>query len=147
MKHNSDKMTIAPMSSQPCSKPNVVCIPFSSVCDNVSLCHPAEWLRCVGQGRLLDRLASVLWVCAPDHVPDLQRWLVIVVLSLDLFDRMQKVLVCVKQLLSYTVILSVDTQKVFVNTVTLATNTQKVFVCIVTLYVCIETLNAYTQTL
>jgi hypothetical protein len=23
MKHNSDKMTIAPMSSQPCSKPNV----------------------------------------------------------------------------------------------------------------------------
>ena len=25
MKHNSDKMTIAPMSSQPCSKPNVVC--------------------------------------------------------------------------------------------------------------------------
>jgi len=25
MKHNSDKMTIAPMSSQPCSKPNVTC--------------------------------------------------------------------------------------------------------------------------
>ncbi|MBK7308891.1 MAG: hypothetical protein IPI88_19015 [Chitinophagaceae bacterium] len=25
MKHNSDKMTIAPMSSQPCSKPNVMC--------------------------------------------------------------------------------------------------------------------------
>jgi hypothetical protein len=25
MKHNSDKMTIAPTSSQPCSKPNVVC--------------------------------------------------------------------------------------------------------------------------
>jgi hypothetical protein len=25
MKHNSDKMTIAPMSSQPCSKPNVSC--------------------------------------------------------------------------------------------------------------------------
>jgi hypothetical protein len=24
MKHNSDKMTIAPMSCQPCSKPNVV---------------------------------------------------------------------------------------------------------------------------
>jgi hypothetical protein len=24
MKHNSDKMIIAPMSSQPCSKPNVV---------------------------------------------------------------------------------------------------------------------------
>jgi hypothetical protein len=27
MKHNSDKMTIAPMSSQPCSKPNVACWP------------------------------------------------------------------------------------------------------------------------
>jgi hypothetical protein len=26
MKHNSDKMTIAPMSCQPCSKPNVSCI-------------------------------------------------------------------------------------------------------------------------
>jgi len=25
MKHNSDKMTIAPMSSQPCGKPNVTC--------------------------------------------------------------------------------------------------------------------------
>jgi hypothetical protein len=25
MKHNSDKMTIAPMSSQPCSKPDVRC--------------------------------------------------------------------------------------------------------------------------
>jgi hypothetical protein len=25
MKHNSDKMTIAPMSCQPCSKPNVAC--------------------------------------------------------------------------------------------------------------------------
>ncbi|WP_460562557.1 hypothetical protein, partial [Ferruginibacter profundus] len=28
MKHNSDKMTIAPMSSQPCSKPNVGCSYF-----------------------------------------------------------------------------------------------------------------------
>ncbi len=28
MKHNSDKMTIAPMSSQPCSKPNVTCRTF-----------------------------------------------------------------------------------------------------------------------
>jgi len=27
MKHNSDKMTIAPTSSQPCSKPNVACWP------------------------------------------------------------------------------------------------------------------------
>jgi hypothetical protein len=29
MKHNSDKMTIAPMSSQPCSKPNVMCRLFA----------------------------------------------------------------------------------------------------------------------
>jgi hypothetical protein len=28
MKRNSDKMTIAPTSSQPCSKPNVVCSAF-----------------------------------------------------------------------------------------------------------------------
>jgi hypothetical protein len=28
MKHNSDKMPIAPMSSQPCSKPNVACRTF-----------------------------------------------------------------------------------------------------------------------
>ncbi len=28
MKYNSDKMTIAPMSSQPCSKPNVACCPY-----------------------------------------------------------------------------------------------------------------------
>jgi hypothetical protein len=31
MKHNSDKMTIAPTSSQPCSKPNVVRSAFSLV--------------------------------------------------------------------------------------------------------------------
>jgi hypothetical protein len=31
MKHNSDKMTIAPMSSQPCSKPDVVRSAFSLV--------------------------------------------------------------------------------------------------------------------
>jgi len=29
MKHNSDKMTIAPTSSQPCSKPNVMGCAFS----------------------------------------------------------------------------------------------------------------------
>ena len=78
------------------AKPPVVCIPFSSVCDNVSLCHPAERLRCVGQGRLLDRLASVLRVCAPDHVPDLQRWLVRAVMSLGLYGRLIKVFVCVQ---------------------------------------------------
>jgi hypothetical protein len=32
MKHNSDKMPIAPMSSQPCSKPNVVRSPFIFSC-------------------------------------------------------------------------------------------------------------------
>jgi hypothetical protein len=31
MKHNSDKMTIDPMSSQPCSKPNVVRSPYLSM--------------------------------------------------------------------------------------------------------------------
>jgi ferredoxin-like protein FixX len=30
MKHNSDKMPIAPMSCQPCSKPNVACSTFLS---------------------------------------------------------------------------------------------------------------------
>ncbi|WP_460562599.1 hypothetical protein [Ferruginibacter profundus] len=29
MKHNSDKMTIAPTASQPCSKPNVTCLCFA----------------------------------------------------------------------------------------------------------------------
>jgi hypothetical protein len=32
MMHNSDKMTIAPMSSQPCSKPNVACCASRSHC-------------------------------------------------------------------------------------------------------------------
>ena len=111
------------------AKPPVVCIPFSSVCDNVSLCHPAERLRCVGQGRLLDRLASVLWVCAPDHVPDLQRWLVRVVMSLGLYGWLVKVFICVQQLFVCKVILAVCKQKVFVYTVILST-------CKLTLCVC-----------
>ena len=49
----------------------------------------------VGQGRLLGRLASVRWVCVPDHVPDLQRWLVRVVVSLGLSGRVVEVFGCV----------------------------------------------------
>ena len=116
-------------SSPTCSNTNVVCIPFYSVVYNVSLCHPAERLWCVGQGRLLDRLASVLWVCAPDHVPDLQRWLVRVVMSLGLYGWLVKVFICVQQLFVCKVILAVCKQKVFVYTVILST-------CKLTLSVC-----------
>ena len=42
----------------------------------VSVSHRMMVAVCVGQGRLLGRLAAVLWVCAPAHVPDLQRCLV-----------------------------------------------------------------------
>ena len=111
------------------AKPHVACTPFFSVCYNVSLCRPAKWLRCVGQGRLLDRLASVLWVCAPDHVPDLQRWLVRVVMSLGLYDRVVKVFVCVQQLFDCKVILAVCKQKVFVCTVILLTCRRTICVC------------------
>ena len=58
--------------------------PIYSVIYNVGLCRTVECCLCVGQGRLLGRLASVRWVCVPAHVPDLQRWLVRVVKSLDL---------------------------------------------------------------
>lgn len=111
------------------AKPPVVCIPVSSVVYNVSLCHPAERLWCVGQGRLLDRLASVLWVCAPDHVPDLQRWLVRVVMSLGLLGWLRKVFVCVQQLCVCKVILAVCKQKVFVCTVILSTCKRTLSVC------------------
>ena len=111
------------------AKPPVVCIPFSSVVYNVSLCHPAEWLWWVGQGRFLDRLASVLWVCAPDHVPDLQRWHVRVVMSLGLFGRVVKVFICVQQLFVCKVILAVCKQKVFDCTVILSTCKQALCVC------------------
>ena len=107
----------------------VVCIPFSLVVYNVSLCHPAERLWCVGQGRLLDRLASVLWVCAPDHVPDLQRWLVRVVISLGLSGRVAKVFICVQKLFVCKVILAVCKKKVFVYTVTLSTCKRTLCVC------------------
>jgi len=83
----------------------------------------------VGQGRLLGRLASVRWVCVPDHVPDLQRWLVRVVVSFALVGWVLKVLRCVQLLSVCKVILAVCKQKVFVCTVILATCTQIVCVC------------------
>lgn len=126
---DSDKMMKLTTSSHHIAKPPVVCTPFSSVFYNVSLCHPVEWLWWVGQGRLLDRLAFVLWVCAPDHVPDLQRWLVRVVLSLGLNGRMVKVFICVQQVVACKVILSVCKQKVFVYTVILSTCKQTLCVC------------------
>ena len=82
----------------------------------------------VGQGRLLGRLASVRWVCVPDHVPDLQRWLVRVVVSFDLVVWMLKVLECVQHLFVCMVILAVCKQKVFVCTVILSTC--KLIVCV-----------------
>ena len=95
----------------------------------VGMCPPVGWLRCVGQGRLLGRLAFVRWVCVPDYVPDLQRWLVRVVVSFDLVVWMLKVLECVQQFIVCKVILAVFKQKVFVCTVILATCTQIVCVC------------------
>jgi hypothetical protein len=76
MKHNSDKMTIAPTSSQPCSKPNVVRSPFSSVIYNVGLCPTAECCLCVGtrQALLQGWLLCVGFVCLA-NVPDLVGWL------------------------------------------------------------------------
>ena len=111
-----------------CTKP-FVCIPFSSVCYYVGMWHPAERLLCVGQGRLLDRLAFVLWVCAPDHVPELQRWLVLAVMALGLYGWVLKVLCCVQQLFACKVILAVCKQKVFVYTVTLSTCKRTLCVC------------------
>ena len=87
------------------------------------------WLRCVGQGRLLGRLASVRWACVPDYVPDLQRWLVRVVVSFALVVWVLKVLECVQYLFVCMVILAVCKQKVFVCTVILSTCKKIVFVC------------------
>ena len=66
--------------------------PFFAVFYYVGLVVVVGWLRWVGQGRLLSRLASVLWVCVPDHVPDLQHWLVRLVVSLALVVWVLKVL-------------------------------------------------------
>jgi hypothetical protein len=111
------------------ANPMLYAYPFYLVIYNVGLVVVVGWLRCVGQGRLLGRLASVRWVCVPDHVPDLRRWLVRVVMSLGLSVGLLKVLGCVKQLLVCTVILAVCKQKVFVCTVTMST-------CMLILCVC-----------
>ena len=77
------------------STPLLYAYPFYLVVYNVGLVVVVGWLRCVGQGRLLGRLAFVSGLCVPDHVPDLQRWLVRVVMSLGLSGWLVKVLVCV----------------------------------------------------
>ena len=77
------------------ANPLLYAYPIFSVIYNVGLVVVVGWLRCVGQGRLLGRLASVRWVCVPAHVPDLQRWLVRVVGSFALVVWVVKVLVCV----------------------------------------------------
>ena len=64
--------------------PLLYAYPIFSVIYNVGLVVVAGCVLWVGQGRLLGRLASVRWVCVPDHVPDLQRWLVRVVVSFAL---------------------------------------------------------------
>ena len=93
-------------------QPKVSCLPELKEC-----------CLCVEQVRLLGRLASVRWVCVPDHVPDLQRWLVRVVVSFALVGWVLKVLRCVQLLSVCKVILAVCKQKVFVCTVILATCT------------------------
>ena len=111
------------------ANPMLYAYPFYSVVYNVGLVVVVGWLRCVGQGRLLGRLASVRWVCVPDHVPDLQRWLVRVVVSFALVGWVLKVLRCVQLLSVCKVILAVCKQKVFVCTVILSTCTLIVCVC------------------
>jgi hypothetical protein len=103
------------------ANPMLYAYPFSAVVYNVGLVVVAGCVLWVGQGRLLGRLASVRWVCVPDHVPDLQRWLVRVVVSLGLSGRVVKVFGCVQQLFVCTVILAVCKKKVFVCTVILST--------------------------
>ena len=109
--------------------PMLYAYPISAVVYNVGLVVVVGWLRCVGQVRLLGRLASVRWVCVPAHVPDLQRWLIRVVVSFALVVWVLKVLEFVQQLFVYTVILTVCKQKVFVCTVILSTCKQIVCVC------------------
>ena len=111
------------------ANPMLYAYPFYSVVYNVGLVVVVGWLRCVGQGRLLGRLASVRWVCVPAHVPDLQRWLVRVVVSFALVVWVLKVLRCVQLLIVCTVILAVCKQKVFVCTVILSTCKQILCVC------------------
>ena len=77
------------------ANPLLYAYPIFSVIYNVGLVVVAGCVLWVGQGRLLGRLASVRWVCVPDHVPDLQRWLVRVVVSLGLSGRVVEVFGCV----------------------------------------------------
>ena len=88
------------------ANPLLYAYPIFSVIYNVGLVVVAGCVLWVGQGRLLGRLASVRWVCVPDHVPDLQRWLVRVVVLFALVVWVLKVLGCVKQLFVCTVILA-----------------------------------------
>ncbi len=111
------------------ANPMLYAYPFYLVVYNVGLVVVIGWLRCFGQGRLLGRLAFVRWVCVPAHVPDLQRWLDRVVVSLVLSVWLLKVLDCVQQLLVCTVILAVCKKKVFVCTVILSNCTLIVCVC------------------
>jgi hypothetical protein len=94
-KPNSEPMLIGVASAPILQNPLLYAYPFYSVVYNVGLVVVIGWLRWVGQGRLLGRLASVRWVCVPDHVPDLQRWLVRVVMSLGLSVGLLKVFDCV----------------------------------------------------
>ena len=111
------------------ANPLLYAYPFYSVVYNVGLVVVVGWLRWVGQGRLLGRLASVRWVCVPDYVPDLQRWLVRVVVSFALVVWVLKVLECVQQLIVCKVNLAVCKQKVFVCTVILSSCMPIVCVC------------------
>ena len=81
--------------------------PFYSVVYHVGLIVGAEFVLWVGQGRLLGSLDSVRWVCIPDHVPDLQRWLISVVISLGLSVVLLKLFVCIKILIVCKVIFAV----------------------------------------
>ena len=77
------------------ANPLLYAYPLYSVVYNVGLVVVAGCVLWVGQGRLLGRLASVRWACVPDHVPELQRWLIRVVVSLHLSVWLLKVFVCV----------------------------------------------------
>jgi len=111
------------------ANPMLYAYPFYSVVYNVGLVVVAGCVLWVGQDRLLGRLASVRWVCVPDYVPDLQRWLVRVVVTFALVVWLLKVFGCVQQLFVFTVILAVCKQKVFVCTVILSTCKQTLYVC------------------
>ena len=121
--------------------------PFYYIFYHVGLFAFAGCVLWVEKGRLLGRLASVLWVCVPDHVPDLKRWLVWVAMWLHLTVCKVKVSGCMQTLSACTVALSVCKQKVFAGKVILSTCKPTLSVCTPTLYVWKETLSVCTQTL